>query len=90
MCRLGRKEPLAGERVKKTLSTRTHICPACGLALDRDWTAALNILQVALKDLAAHSTAGQAETGSGSPGRNASGQKATSLRKRLRSVKSAG
>src|ERR1051326_8978194 len=25
-----------GERVKKTLSMRTHICPACGLVLDRD------------------------------------------------------
>jgi putative transposase len=79
-----------GERVKKTLSMRTHLCPACGLVLDRDWNAALNMLQAALEDLAAHRTAGQAETGSGSPERTASGQQATSLRKRLRSVKSAG
>ena len=33
-----------GERVKKTLSMRTHICPGCGLVLDRDQNAALNIL----------------------------------------------
>jgi hypothetical protein len=29
-----------GERVQKTLSMRTHLCPACGLVLDRDWNAA--------------------------------------------------
>ena len=58
--------------------------------LDRDYNAALNMLQAALEYLAALRTAGQAETGSGSPGRNASGQKTTSLRKRLRPVKSAG
>ena len=33
-----------GERVRKTLSTRTHVCPRCGLVLDRDENAALNIL----------------------------------------------
>jgi putative transposase len=32
-----------GERVPKTLSMRTHICPICGLVLDRDLNAALNI-----------------------------------------------
>jgi putative transposase len=32
-----------GERVPKTLSIRTHICPSCGLVLDRDHNAALNI-----------------------------------------------
>src|SRR5947209_6788284 len=37
-----------GERVQKTLSTRTHICPNCGLILDRDENAALNILAKAL------------------------------------------
>ncbi|WP_424103753.1 RNA-guided endonuclease InsQ/TnpB family protein [Moorena producens] len=36
-----------GELVKKTLSTRTHICQ-CGCKLDRDHNAALNILQRAL------------------------------------------
>ncbi len=37
-----------GTRVKKTLSVRTHICPECGVVLDRDENAALNILQKAL------------------------------------------
>jgi putative transposase len=32
-----------GERVPKTLSVRTHVCPSCGLILDRDENAALNI-----------------------------------------------
>src|SRR5260370_42115837 len=39
-----------GERVKKTLSTRTHVCPKCGLVIDRDENAAVNILQQALKE----------------------------------------
>jgi putative transposase len=33
--------------VKKSLSTRTHICQ-CGFILDRDWNAAINILKLAL------------------------------------------
>ena len=33
-----------GERVQKRLSVRTHVCPFCGLVLDRDTNAALNIL----------------------------------------------
>ncbi|MFB8795536.1 MAG: transposase [Microcoleus sp.] len=37
-----------GNRVKKTLSTRTHIC-GCGAVLDRDHNAALNILAKGLK-----------------------------------------
>ncbi|HST88985.1 MAG TPA: zinc ribbon domain-containing protein [Ktedonobacterales bacterium] len=32
-----------GERVRKSLSVRTHICPSCGLVLDRDENAARNI-----------------------------------------------
>jgi putative transposase len=31
-------------RIRKSLSMRTHICPRCGLILDRDENAALNIL----------------------------------------------
>jgi putative transposase len=38
-----------GELVQKTLSTRTHTCPNCGLVLDRDVNAALNILQRGLQ-----------------------------------------
>ncbi|HEV2461988.1 MAG TPA: transposase [Ktedonobacterales bacterium] len=34
-----------GERVRKRLSVRTHVCPRCGLVLDRDENAALNILR---------------------------------------------
>jgi putative transposase len=79
-----------GFRVKKTLSMRTHICPECGLMLDRDWNAALNILLAALAWVAAYRTAGQAETGSASAERNASGQKTSSGHKRLCSVKPAG
>jgi len=33
-----------GTMVKKSLSVRTHICTSCGLILDRDYNAALNIL----------------------------------------------
>ncbi len=44
-----------GKCVKKSLSTRTHIC-ACGCVLDRDYNAALNILNLAL------STAGHVGT----------------------------
>jgi putative transposase len=64
-------------RVQKTLSMRTHICPHCGLVLDRDENAALNILAAALVVVAHHRTAGQAGTGSGSPEQNASGQTAS-------------
>jgi putative transposase len=34
-----------GERVYKSLSVRTHICTSCGLILDRDENAAVNILR---------------------------------------------
>ncbi|HSP30669.1 MAG TPA: transposase, partial [Halomonas sp.] len=37
-----------GTIVKKTLSVRTHICTKCGVVLDRDHNAAINILQKAL------------------------------------------
>jgi putative transposase len=32
-----------GKRVRKSLSVRTHVCPHCGLLLDRDLNAARNI-----------------------------------------------
>ncbi|MBO0780941.1 MAG: transposase [Ktedonobacteraceae bacterium] len=37
-----------GTLVKKSLSVRTHICTKCGVVLDRDHNAALNILAKAL------------------------------------------
>ena len=43
-----------GTRVKKTLSVRTHICTGCGVVLDRDQNAALNILQKALDGTLGH------------------------------------
>lgn len=38
-----------GEVVKKSLSTRTHVCPHCGYTQDRDWNAAQNILELGLR-----------------------------------------
>jgi putative transposase len=37
-----------GDKVKKSLSTRTHVCPHCGFVEDRDVNAAINILQKGL------------------------------------------
>jgi putative transposase len=34
-----------GGLVPKSLAVRTHSCPHCGLVIDRDWNASLNILQ---------------------------------------------
>ena len=48
-----------GTLVKKSLSVRTHCCPACKTVLDRDENAAINILMKALEILG--NTAGHAE-----------------------------
>jgi putative transposase len=40
-----------GEIVTKELSERTHSCPYCGLILDRDHNAAINILRLGLQSL---------------------------------------
>jgi putative transposase len=40
-----------GELVAKTLSDRTHACPNCGLVMDRDRNAAINILHRGLQNL---------------------------------------
>ncbi|MHC5938547.1 RNA-guided endonuclease InsQ/TnpB family protein [Nostoc sp.] len=37
-----------GEKVKKSLSTRTHVCPDCGYVPDRDLNASINILRLGL------------------------------------------
>ena len=49
-----------GEQVKKSLSTRTHKCPKCNHVQDRDWNAAINILNRALELIA--STVGHTGT----------------------------
>jgi putative transposase len=40
-----------GELVEKDLSVRIHSCPGCGLTLDRDHSAAINILALGLQSL---------------------------------------
>ncbi len=50
-----------GAMVKKSLSVRTHICPGCGVVLDRDHNAAKNILQEALSSIRG-GTGGHSET----------------------------
>lgn len=42
-----------GERVPKDLRVRVHVCPSCGLTLDRDLNAARNILARGLASLPA-------------------------------------
>ena len=66
-----------GAMVKKSLSVRTHICTSCGVVLDRDHNAALNILAKALERTLGHRETSSLEG-------NASGQTASthlSLRK---------
>ena len=40
-----------GNRIKKSLSTRTHQCNECGLVLNRDHNASINILRLGLQSL---------------------------------------
>ncbi|HET9918955.1 MAG TPA: transposase [Ktedonobacteraceae bacterium] len=74
-----------GTRIKKSLSVRTHICSGCGLVLDRDHNAAINILAKAFDR-----TAGHSETGTPQRVRNASGQTASIRSGKARSGKQAG
>jgi len=48
-----------GTMVKKSLSVRTHVCHGCGVVLDRDHNAALNILQSALDRTLGHRETGK-------------------------------
>jgi putative transposase len=43
--------PNCGELIEKDLSVRVHECPHCGLILDRDQNAAINILRLGLQNL---------------------------------------
>ena len=62
-----------GTRVKKSLSVRTHVCHKCGLVMDRDHNAAVNILDKGL------CTVRQTGTGRASTLRNASGHTASTV-----------
>jgi putative transposase len=59
-----------GEKVKKSLSTRTHKCPHCGFEADRDVNASLNILQLGLRTVGHTETYAQGETPSWAFGAN--------------------
>ena len=62
---------VCGTIVKKSLSVRTHICTGCGVVLDRDHNAALNILAKALDCTVGHTGTGERVSS------NASGQTAS-------------
>jgi putative transposase len=51
-----------GKRVKKELSERTHDCKSCGLILDRDHNAAINILKSAVGQIACKLTCGTSQS----------------------------
>ncbi|MGB3403527.1 MAG: transposase [Microcoleaceae cyanobacterium] len=57
-----------GEKVKKSLSTRTHVCPHCGFVGDRDVNAAINILKKALSTVGHTGTYAWGEPPSGRVG----------------------
>jgi putative transposase len=71
-----------GATVKKSLSVRTHMCTRCGVVLDRDQNAALNILAKAL------GTVGH--TGTSTSVGNASGQTTSTRSRRAKTGKRAG
>src|SRR5579875_3512670 len=81
-----------GTRVKKSLSVRTHICPTCGLVLDRDENAAKNILHAGLTILFLMAFAGTlGHRGTSEDSENASGQSASPRRSpRRKASKQAG
>jgi putative transposase len=67
-----------GTRVQKSLSVRTHICTGCGVVLDRDHNAALNILSKALNGTVGHTGT------SGHVPQNASGDSASTTSSKRR------
>jgi len=67
--------------VQKSLSIRTHICTGCGVVLDRDHNAALNILSKALNGTEGHS-------GTSPTGQNASGDLTSAASSKRRRGKS--
>ncbi|MHB8630051.1 MAG: zinc ribbon domain-containing protein, partial [Aggregatilineales bacterium] len=53
-----------GGMVEKALSVRVHSCPHCGLELDRDLNAAINILRRALESARTGPSGANVDTGS--------------------------
>jgi putative transposase len=60
-----------GKVVKKSLSQRTHRCPHCGYVQDRDWNAAINILELGLRTVGHTGTLNVAGCWSSSPAQEA-------------------
>ncbi len=73
-----------GTRVKKSLSVRTHLCSGCGIVLDRDHNAAINILEKAYR------TGGHSGTGTPERVQNTSGQPASTRPRTAKMGKQAG
>ena len=71
-----------GTIVKKSLSIRTHICTGCGVVLDRDHNAALNILDKALNGTVGHTGTSELDS------QNASGDLTSATPSKRRSGKS--
>nr|BBH86704.1 hypothetical protein KTC_14550 [Thermosporothrix sp. COM3] len=78
-----------GMKVQKSLSVRTHICTGCGIVLDRDHNAALNILREALQ-YSLNGTVGHTGTSTAVRVQNASGQTASTRRSTRATGKRAG
>ncbi|XWK87211.1 MAG: transposase [Phormidium sp.] len=77
-----------GQKVVKTLSTRTHQCPYCKYVADRDENAAINILKSALKQWA--NTVGQTginASGENDPGLDEETQPSKSTQRKRKSQK---
>jgi len=75
---------VCGTLVKKSLSVRTHICTSCGVVLDRDHNAALNILAKALAGTLGHRETDEHVSS------NASGQTASTRLSKRKTSKRAG
>jgi len=74
-----------GTMVKKSLSIRTHICTGCGVVVDRDHNAALNILH---KALFPDQNGTEGHSGTSPTGQNASGDLTSATTSKRRSGKS--
>jgi len=65
-----------GEKVPKTLAVRVHACPFCGLVLDRDHNAAINILNKSTVGITGRYARGEVVQSGSSPNREASSARA--------------